>query len=209
MCIRDRARKTREIYRRTTRQTQQTRRRTVAPTAVSDSAFRFLSRQVSGLGWAILGVFFGFFRPLRGVLIRYVAFLMLLAVFSRVPGGVGCVSGQFGLRESQSDRENTVFLDVRSNDVVRESGLVKGALHAERGLIEFFADLEHSLHKSELNPEKKIRLLRITMQSDNYYFPHISLGPQRATISFVLLNESNKYVRIKENIIFVLDLCYI
>ena len=45
-----RARKTREIYRRTTRQTQQTRRRTVAPTAVSDSAFRFLSRQVTESG---------------------------------------------------------------------------------------------------------------------------------------------------------------
>ena len=54
--------------------------------------------------------------------------------------------------------ENTVFLDVRSNDAVRDSGLVKGAVHAERGLIEFFADREHSLHKPELNPEKKIVL---------------------------------------------------
>ena len=68
---------------------------------------------------------------------------------------------------------------------------------------------DNGFHLIKLNPEKKIRLLRITMQSDNYYFPHISLGPQRATISFTLLNENNKYVRIKENIIFVLDLCYI
>ena len=68
---------------------------------------------------------------------------------------------------------------------------------------------DNGFHLIKLNPEKKIRLLRITMQSDNYYFPHISLGPQRATISFTLLNENNKYVRIKVNIIFVLDLCYI
>ena len=54
--------------------------------------------------------------------------------------------------------ENTVFLDVRSNDAVRDSGIVKGAVHAERGLIEFFADQEHSLHKTELFPEKKIVL---------------------------------------------------
>ena len=61
----------------------------------------------------------------------------------------------------------------------------------------------------KLNQEKKIRLLRITMQSDNYFFPRISLVPQRATISFMLLNEDNKYIQIKDNISFVLDLCYI
>ena len=54
--------------------------------------------------------------------------------------------------------ENTVFVDVRSNDSVRESGLVRGAVHAERGMIEFFADQEHSLGKPELNPDKRIVL---------------------------------------------------
>ena len=47
------------------------------------------------------------------------------------------------------------------------------------------------------------------MQSDNYFFPRISLGPKRATISFMLLNEDNKYIQIKDNITFVLDLCHI
>ena len=68
---------------------------------------------------------------------------------------------------------------------------------------------ENGFHLIKLNPEKKVRLLRITMQSDNYYFPRISLGPQRATISFMILNENNKYLQIKDNISFVLDLCYI
>ena len=68
---------------------------------------------------------------------------------------------------------------------------------------------DNGFHLLKLPSDKKVRLLRITMQSDNYYFPQISLGPQRATISFIVLNEDNKYMRIKENIIFVLDLCYI
>ena len=70
--------------------------------------------------------------------------------------------------------------------------------------------IEHNgFYLVKLNQEKKVRLLRITMQSDNYFFPRISLGPQRATISFMLLNEDNKYKQIKDNVTFVLDLCYI
>ncbi len=68
---------------------------------------------------------------------------------------------------------------------------------------------ESGFHLIKLNAEQKIRLLRITMQSDNYYFPRISLGPHRATISFMVLSENNKYIQIKDNISFVLDLCYI
>ena len=51
------ARKTREMYRWATTQTRQPRRPTDAPTAFSDSAFRFLSRQVWGPGWADLVIF--------------------------------------------------------------------------------------------------------------------------------------------------------
>ena len=68
---------------------------------------------------------------------------------------------------------------------------------------------ENGFHLIKLSTEKKVRLLRITMQSDNYYIPRISLGPQRATISFMVLNEKNKYLQIRDNITFVLDLCYI
>jgi len=67
----------------------------------------------------------------------------------------------------------------------------------------------NGFHLIKIDQEKKIRLLRVTMQTDNYYFPRISLGPQRATISFMILNEENKFVQIKENISFVLDLCFI
>jgi cell division FtsZ-interacting protein ZapD len=67
----------------------------------------------------------------------------------------------------------------------------------------------NGFHLVKINNEKKIRLLRITMQSDNYYFPRISIGPQRATITFMMLSETNKFVQLKENISFVMDLCYI
>ncbi len=67
----------------------------------------------------------------------------------------------------------------------------------------------NGFHLIKLEQEKKIRLLRVTMQTDNYYFPRISLGPQRATVTFMIMNEDNKFVQIKENISFVLDLCFI
>ena len=56
-----------------------------------------------------------------------------------------------------NDKE-TVFVDVRSNESVRKSGVIKGAVPAERGMIEFFADQEHALGKSELNPSKRVVL---------------------------------------------------
>ena len=53
---------------------------------------------------------------------------------------------------------DTVFVDVRSNESIRQSCIIQGAVPAERGMIEFYADQEHSLGKSELKPEKRIVL---------------------------------------------------
>lgn len=57
--------------------------------------------------------------------------------------------------------------------------------------------------------EKKIRLLRVTMKTDNYFFPRISVGPQRATVAFMTIDDNNKIIRLNKDINFVLDLCYI
>jgi cell division protein ZapD len=97
-------------------------------------------------------------------------------------------------RENFRPIENSVYFFL---DILRKSSDTKEVC------------ANNGFHLVKLNQEKKIRLLRITMQSDNYFFPRISLGPQRATISFMLLNEENKYIQIKDNITFVLDLCYI
>ena len=58
---------------------------------------------------------------------------------------------------------DTVLVDVRSNDSIRQSGIIQGALPAERGMIQFYADQEHSLGKSELKPEK---VLSFTVQQE-------------------------------------------
>ena len=61
----------------------------------------------------------------------------------------------------------------------------------------------------KMDTEKKIRLLRVTMKTDNYFFPKISVGPQRATIAFMTIDDNNKIIRLNQDINFVLDLCYI
>lgn len=60
----------------------------------------------------------------------------------------------------------------------------------------------------KMNIEKKIRLLRVTMKTDNYFFPRISVGPQRATVAFMTIDDNNKIIRLNQDINFVLDLCY-
>ena len=61
----------------------------------------------------------------------------------------------------------------------------------------------------KMDTEKKIRLLRVTMKTDNYFFPKISVGPQRATIAFMTIDDNNKIIRLNQHINFVLDICYI
>ena len=61
----------------------------------------------------------------------------------------------------------------------------------------------------KMDTEKKIRLLRVTMKTDNYFFPRISVGPQRATVAFMTIDDNNKIIRLNQDINFVLDLCYI
>ena len=49
-------------------------------------------------------------------------------------------------------------MDVRSKESIRQSGIIQGAVPAERGMIEFYANQEHFLGKSEFKPEKRIVL---------------------------------------------------
>ena len=56
------------------------------------------------------------------------------------------------------DDPDTVFVDVRDQNSVNNSGKIKGAIHAERGLLEFYADQEHDMGIDEISPEKKVIL---------------------------------------------------
>jgi hypothetical protein len=49
------------------------------------------------------------------------------------------------------DPETTLF-DVRDGNSIKETGKIKAIVHAERGLLEFFVDQEHSMGKAEYKP---------------------------------------------------------
>ena len=50
----------------------------------------------------------------------------------------------------------TLFVDVRDFNTIKETGKIKNAIHAERGMIEFYADENHSLSKKDLQKNKRI-----------------------------------------------------
>ena len=90
--------------------------------------------------------------------------------------------------------ENSIFFCL---DLLRKSSETV-EITAKDGMYLFRMDIE-----------KKIRLLRVTMKTDNYFFPRISVGPQRATVAFMTIDDNNKIIRLNQDINFVLDLCYI
>jgi rhodanese-related sulfurtransferase len=51
---------------------------------------------------------------------------------------------------------NVLFLDVREPEELRKTGKIPGAVHAVRGLLEFYADPESPAHKPQLDPAKRI-----------------------------------------------------
>ena len=56
------------------------------------------------------------------------------------------------------NENNVVVIDVQSKDAVEEAGMIPGAIHAERGMLEFYADQSEGnpFKKAELDPNKKI-----------------------------------------------------
>jgi len=56
------------------------------------------------------------------------------------------------------NKDNIVVIDVQSKDAVKKAGMIPGAIHAERGMLEFHADQseENPFRISELDPSKQI-----------------------------------------------------
>ena len=59
---------------------------------------------------------------------------------------------------NEINQDNIVVIDVQSKDDVEKTGMIPGAIHAERGMLEFYADQseENPFRISELDPNKKI-----------------------------------------------------
>jgi len=54
--------------------------------------------------------------------------------------------------------ENVLFVDVRETQEVESSGGLPGSVHVPRGLLEFIADPESPMHKSELSSGRQLVL---------------------------------------------------
>ena len=53
---------------------------------------------------------------------------------------------------------NSILVDIRDGEELSEAGRIPGAVHASRGMLEFYADPSHPLHKPEFDKAKRIIL---------------------------------------------------
>jgi rhodanese-related sulfurtransferase len=53
------------------------------------------------------------------------------------------------------DQEGVIFVDVREIDELMELGVVPGAIHVPRGVLEFYIDPDSSLHLDEFSSGKR------------------------------------------------------
>ena len=80
-------------------------------------------------------------------------------------------------------------------EVIRKSGKFEDRM-AEKG---FFIE--------KLDPKKNILLIRVTLTSDLYYYPQLSVGKQRLTIMFMSKDDKNNLVPYQEDVSFILTTC--
>ncbi|MGH8128375.1 MAG: rhodanese-like domain-containing protein [Gammaproteobacteria bacterium] len=52
-------------------------------------------------------------------------------------------------------RDKTVFIDVRDEPELRNDGKLPGAIHASRGMLEFYIDAESPYHKDVFDQDKQ------------------------------------------------------
>ena len=104
------------------------------------------------------------------------------------------------LRETQINLWTEPLLFIKKSvdfilEVIRKSGRFEDKL-AEKG---FFIE--------KLDPKKNILLIRVTLTSDLYYYPQISVGKQRLNIMFMSKDDKNNLVSHKEDVAFILTTC--
>ena len=66
---------------------------------------------------------------------------------------------------------------------------------------------KNGFYTDKLDIKKNILLIRVTLTSDHYYFPSISVGQQRITIRFMTKSDTNRFVTHKFDVPFELSCC--
>jgi rhodanese-related sulfurtransferase len=56
------------------------------------------------------------------------------------------------------ERGDALFVDLRESSERQEHGAIPGAVHAPRGMLEFWADPTSSYHRAEFDPNRRIIL---------------------------------------------------
>jgi rhodanese-related sulfurtransferase len=55
-------------------------------------------------------------------------------------------------------KNNAILIDIRESEELRQNGKIEGALHAPRGMLEFYADSSLPYHKPEFDKNKRLIL---------------------------------------------------
>jgi len=58
----------------------------------------------------------------------------------------------------QLKKGDSVLIDIRDGEELKQTGRIEGSVHASRGMLEFYADPSLPYHKPEFDKEKKIIL---------------------------------------------------
>ncbi len=53
---------------------------------------------------------------------------------------------------------NALLIDLRESNELEENGVIPGAVHAPRGMLEFYADSSSPYHREELDPGRRLIL---------------------------------------------------
>ncbi len=59
---------------------------------------------------------------------------------------------------AELSREGVVLIDIREANELVESGMIPGAVHAPRGMLEFYADPTSPYYRAEFDPNGRIIL---------------------------------------------------
>lgn len=60
--------------------------------------------------------------------------------------------------KEELSKKGTVLIDIRESEELKQSGIIPGAVHAPRGMIEFYADSTLPYHKPEFAKGNRIIL---------------------------------------------------
>lgn len=60
--------------------------------------------------------------------------------------------------KEELSNQNTVLIDIRESEELTQNGKIEEAIHAPRGMLEFFADSSLPYYKSEFDQSKRLIL---------------------------------------------------